>query len=136
MYPVKNSARDTRPGNFSSTRWAAIKLLLVCLVTASVPYALYVRVDSKASQAAVTVQAAGRGKQFFNFVDGRQLQVGYRGNQNLTEALQSGQAHPRSLGSIVLADNGVPDLIAGYAYGGMGIVTVQHGNPDAFAIPP
>ena len=133
MYPVKNPARELRSGNFSSTPWAAIKLLLVCLVTASVPYALYVRVDSKASQAPVTVQAAGRGKQFFNFVDGRQLQVGYRGDQNLTQALQTGQAQPRTLGSIVLADNGIPDLIAGYAYGGMGIVTVQHGNPDAFA---
>jgi len=133
MYPVKNPARNMRFGNFFSTPWAAIKLLLVCLVTASVPYALYVRVDSKASQASVTVQAAGRGKQFFNFKDGRQLQVGYRGDQNLTAALQSGQAQPRTLGSIVLAANAVPDLIAGYAYGGMGIVTVQHGNPDAFA---
>jgi predicted outer membrane repeat protein len=133
MYAVKNPSRNMRLGNFSLTPSVAIKLLLVCLVTVSVPYALYVRVDSKASQASVTVQAAGRGKQFFNFKDGRQLQVGYRGDQNLTAALQSGQAQPRALGSIVLAANAVPDLIAGYAYGGMGIVTVQHGNPDAFA---
>ena len=25
----------------------------------------------------------------------------------------------------------MPDLITGYAYNGMGIVTVQHGNPEA-----
>ncbi|HEY6232461.1 MAG TPA: hypothetical protein VIW64_14460, partial [Pyrinomonadaceae bacterium] len=133
MYPVQNPAHDARPGNFLSTRWTAIKLLVVCLVTASVPIALYVRVDSKAAKAVVTVQAAGRGKQFFNFKDGRQLSVDFRGQQNLTAALQSGQAQPKTLGSIILAANAVPDLIAGYAYGGMGIVTVQHGNPDAFA---
>ncbi len=31
MYPVKNPARDARDLNFSSTPWAAIKLLLVCI---------------------------------------------------------------------------------------------------------
>src|SRR6185503_3646858 len=113
MYPVKNPARNMRFGNFFSTPWTAIKLLLVCLVTASVPFALYVRVDSKAAKAAVTVQAAGRGKHYFNFKDGRQLSVDFRGQQNLTAALQSGQAQPRALGSIILAANAVPDLIAG-----------------------
>ena len=133
MYPVKNPARDARVLNFSSTPWAAIKLLLVCLMTASIPYALYVRVDSKPAKAMLTVQAAGRGKQYLNFTDGRQLPVDYRGEQNLTAALQSGQAQPRSLASTVLAADAVPDLITGYAYNGMGIVTVQHGNPEAFA---
>jgi hypothetical protein len=133
MYPVKNPARETRPGILQSTTWAAIKLIIICLVTAIVPFALYVRVDSKAAKTTVTVQAAERGKQYFNFRDGRAMRLDYRGEQNLQGALQEGQAQPRSLASIVLADNAVPDLIAGYAYGGMGIVTVQHGNPDAFA---
>jgi Domain of unknown function (DUF4214) len=133
MYPAKNPIRQPHVTLFPMKVRRTIKLFVGCLVIAAVPLGLYVRVDSKDSQAAVTVQAAGRGKQYFNFVDGRQLQVGYLGAQNLTEALQAGQAQPRSLASIVLADNAVPDLIAGYAYNGMGIVTVQHGNPEAFA---
>jgi hypothetical protein len=132
MYPV-SPARLRSVLLFPKTVRASLKLLVLCLVFASVPLALYVRVDSKDSKPEVTVQAAGRGKQYFNFTDGRAMRVGYRGDQNLTAALQAGQAQPRSLGSIVLAADAVPDLIAGYAYGGMGIVTVQHGNPDAFA---
>src|SRR5882724_2469944 len=132
MYPV-TPTRQTRVSLFPITARARIKLLILCLVIAAVPVALYVRVDSMDSRAAVTVQAAERGKSYFNFRDGQEMRVDYRGEQNLTEALQAGQAHPRSLASIVLAGNAVPDLIAGYAYNGEGLVTVQHGNPDAFA---
>ena len=79
------------------------------------------------------MQAQEQGKPYFNFQEDRQLHVDYRGEQNLTAALRTGQAQPRSLASIVLAADAVPDLIAGYAYNGTGIVTVQHGNPEAFA---
>jgi hypothetical protein len=57
----------------------------------------------------------------------------YRGEQTVVEALRSNQAQPRAMASIVLAGDAIPDLIAGYSWNGMGIVTVQHGNPDAFA---
>src|SRR6185436_20304138 len=133
MYPVKNPAREARLGTFSSTPWAAIKLLLVCLITASVPYALYVRVDSKASQAAVTVHAAGHGGQALNLRDGREMRVEYRGDQFSSEALQSGAARARAVASVDLDDNGTPDLVAGYASNGGGIVTNQRGNTEAFA---
>ena len=133
MYPVKNPARKTRTRTFRSTAWTSIKLVVIGLVTASVPFALYVRVDSKDSRATVTVQAADGGKPYFNFRDGREMAVDYRGEQHLTQALQANQAQPRSLASTTLRHAAVPDLIAGYAYNGMGIVTVQYGNPDAFA---
>ena len=55
MYPLKNSTRNARLANFPVTPLAFIKFVLVCLITASVPYALYVRVDSKASPTSVTV---------------------------------------------------------------------------------
>ena len=29
--------------------------------------------------------------------------------------------------------NGTPDVVAGYGFNGIGIITVQRGNPDAFA---
>ncbi|MGZ5537274.1 MAG: FG-GAP repeat domain-containing protein, partial [Chthoniobacterales bacterium] len=85
------------------------------------------------SGATVTVQAAGRGKPYLNLTDGREMQVEYVGDGSLREALQSGQARARALASADLDGNGTPDLVAGYAYDGGGIVTIQRGNPDAFA---
>ncbi len=89
--------------------------------------------ESLTSNAAVTIQAAGRGKPYFNFTDGRQVRADYVGQQNVIQAIQSGQAQPRSLASADLDSNGTPDVLAGYAYGGTGIVTIQRGNPEAFA---
>ncbi len=89
--------------------------------------------ETRAEQGALTVQAAGRGKPDFNFRDGRAARIAYRGEQSLTEALRTGQTQPKSLASIDLDGNATPDLIVGYAYNGQGIVTVQHGNPDAYA---
>ncbi len=85
------------------------------------------------SRNVVTVRAAGRGKPFFNFEDGRQMPVTFRGESNTARALQSGKGTPRSLASADLDGNGTPDLIVGYANGGTGTITIQHGNPDAFA---
>ena len=47
--------------------------------------------------------------------------------------MQSGQAKPRALASADVDGDASPDLLAGYAYGGIGIVTIQRGNPEAFA---
>ncbi|MGH9871612.1 MAG: DUF4214 domain-containing protein [Pyrinomonadaceae bacterium] len=133
MYPVNNPARETHPTTLSPTAWAAIKLLVVCLVTASVPLALYVRVDSKDSKSAIAVQAAGQGGPYLNLQSGRQLNADYRGDQNVIQAMQSGQAKARTLASADLDGDAAPDLLAGYTYGGVGIVTIQRGNPEAFA---
>jgi hypothetical protein len=133
MYPVKNPTPKTRAKLFPITARASIKLVILCLVIAAVPVALYVRVDSKDSKAAVTVQAAGRGRPYLNLQDGHELQVDYRGEESLTTALRSGLAQPRSLASIDLDRDGTPDVLAGYAYNGAGILTLQRGNPDAFA---
>jgi len=133
MYPVKNPSHDARNANFRSTSWAAIKLLLVCLLTASVPYALYVRVDSKNVKAAVTTLPSGRSGSYLNAQEGHALRAEYRGEQSVVNAMQSGQAKARTLASADLDGDATPDLLAGYAYGGTGIVTIQRGNPEAFA---
>ncbi|HKB65147.1 MAG TPA: DUF4214 domain-containing protein [Pyrinomonadaceae bacterium] len=134
MYPVKNSITSkTRIELFPLTARLSMKLFMLCLVAASVAVALSVRVDSKDSSAAITVQAAGRGGQSLNFQDGRAMRVEYRGDQFSSEALQSGAARARALASVDLDDNGTPDLVAGYSNNGSGIVTVQRGNPEAFA---
>src|SRR5215510_3035581 len=49
----------------------------------------------KTAAGAITVQAAGRGEPFLNFLDGRSMQVDYRGDSALTGALQNGTAQAR-----------------------------------------
>jgi hypothetical protein len=59
--------------------------------------------------------------------------VVYSGDAALVTALQTGSARARALASADLDRDGATDLIAGYARDGIGIVTVQRGNTDAFA---
>ncbi|HXQ72054.1 MAG TPA: hypothetical protein VN844_16280, partial [Pyrinomonadaceae bacterium] len=82
---------------------------------------------------AITVHAAGRGKPFLNLQDGRVMGVTYKGDKAAVAALQSGAAQARALASADFDRNGTPDLVAGYGFNGEGIITLQHGNPDAFA---
>src|SRR5215213_3170786 len=82
---------------------------------------------------AITVHAAGRGKPFLNLQDGREMSVNYRGDQQAVAALQNGSAHARALASADFDRNGAPDVVAGYASNGAGMITLQRGNPDAFA---
>src|ERR1041384_4257751 len=146
MRPRMNPTHQTQT-QFQITIRTAAKLLALCLIVAAVPVALYVRVKSAASSASnskiveltkkskgqVTVQAAGRGRPFLNLKDGRDMTVTYRGDRAAATALQSGAAQARSLASADFDRNGTPDVVAGYSYNGGGIITLQRGNPDAFA---
>src|ERR1043165_2764143 len=87
----------------------------------------------KITAGAIPVHAAGRGKPFLNFKDGRSMKVVYRGESALTSALQSGAAQARTLASADFDRNGTPDVVAGFAFNGAGMITLQRGNPDAFA---
>jgi hypothetical protein len=133
MYPVKNPTRQKYFTLFPLTVRRTIKLLVGCLVMAAVPLAVYVRVDSKDSKGAVTVQAAGRSGPYLTLQNRYELRAEYRGEQSVIQAMQSGQAKPRALASADLDGDASPDLLAGYTYGGTGVVTIQRGNPEAFA---
>ncbi|HJU62895.1 MAG TPA: CSLREA domain-containing protein, partial [Candidatus Binatia bacterium] len=125
----------------------ALKLLTICLIAAVVPFALYVSVKSEDSarfsffkvkeakkQVPVTVKATGRGNPFLNVKDGSQMMtVSYRGASGAVSALQTGAAGGRALAAADLDGDAAPDLVAGFANGGTGIVTVQKGNPEGFA---
>jgi len=126
-----------------------VKLATFFLIAAAVPVALYVRVKSEDSakffraatnvartyrpKEGVTVHAANRGKPFLNLQDGREIGVTYRGEATAVAALQSGAAQARSVASADFDRNGTPDVVAGYAFNGGGLITLQRGNPDAFA---
>ena len=140
MRPVLNQPRLPRISFLGSPNRKFFHLIAIGLLVALIPAALYVRVkseygrfvvaDSK-KEGAITVHAAGRARPFFNFQDGRQISANFSGAG--AQALQSGQAQPRALAAGDLDGNAVPDVVAGYNYGGTGIVTVQRGNPDAYA---
>ena len=90
-------------------------------------------VSTKPRAGAIAVHAAGRGKPFLNLQDGREMSVEYRGDQQAAAALQNGAARARSLASGDFDGNGTPDVVAGYAFNGAGMISLHRGNPDAFA---
>ncbi|HEY3103949.1 MAG TPA: VCBS repeat-containing protein [Pyrinomonadaceae bacterium] len=79
----------------------------------------------------MTVQAAGRGNPKINLSDGHELLTSYVGPQELSNALQQNLAEPLSLASADFDEDGVPDLVSGYAYDGRGIITLHRGNVDS-----
>ncbi len=150
MRPPMNQTHQTQTSSARITIKTAAKLLAIFLIVVAVPLALYVRVKSESSagwftkaedsvarvkrpKGAVTVQAANRGKPFLNLQDGHEMSVTYRGDQAAVAALQSGGAQARALASADFDRNGTPDVVAGYGFNGAGIITLQRGNPDAFA---
>ena len=150
MRPLMSKTHKSQSLSSRITIRNAAKLLAILLVVVAVPLALYVRVKSedsarwfsraagpvevtKRAKEQVTVHAANRGRAFFNLQDGHDMTVTYRGDQAAVAALQSGAAQARALASADFDRNGTPDVATGYAFNGAGIITLQRGNPDAFA---
>lgn len=79
----------------------------------------------------VTVHAAGRGNPWINLSDGRELITPYSGPIELTRVLEQNEARPMALCSADFDEDGVPDLISGYAGPNGGILTLLRGNVDS-----
>jgi hypothetical protein len=79
----------------------------------------------------VTTEAKGRGKPWINMTDGHELVTSYKGSNELVGVLARDQARPLSLASGDFDEDGMPDLVTGYAVAGAGLVTLQRGNVDS-----
>ncbi len=81
--------------------------------------------------AALIVHAAQRGNPHMNLLDGHAVPTNYVSGANSGSA-QMANAQPLALASADFDEDGVPDLVGGYAAGGgTGIVTVHRGNVNA-----
>lgn len=83
------------------------------------------------SEKRVVVKAAGRGNPYINFEDGVELSASYTGASVMQGLLKANAAEPRALASADFDEDGVPDLICGYARAGGGIITLHRGNVDS-----
>lgn len=79
----------------------------------------------------VVIHAAGRGNPYINFEDGVEIQADYTGPVDLRNLLTQNVAEPRALASADFDEDGVPDLICGYARSGGGIISLYRGNVDS-----
>lgn len=143
-----DKTHQAKQPSFRMTSRTVLKVLVLGLIVAAVPMALYVRVfsedsarftkavspdKSKTSKGSVTIPAAGRSLLSLNLQAGRNMSIEYRGDQATAGALQGGAARARSLASGDFDHNGTPDLVAGYSVNGAGAITIQRGSTDAFA---
>ena len=80
----------------------------------------------------LAVHAAGRGNPWLNLQDGRELTTVYKGS-NEARALIESSAQPRTLATADFDEDGVKDLLVGYASAGAGVLSFYRGNIDAFA---
>ena len=66
-----------------------------------------------------------------SLANGHDLISAYQGPAKLQRALEQNEAQARSLASADFDEDGIPDLVGGYAYAGRGIITVHRGNADS-----
>jgi VCBS repeat protein len=79
----------------------------------------------------ITIHASGRGNPWINLSDGHEVITPYSGPAEFTRVLEQNQARPLSLCSADFDEDGVPDLISGYAGRNGGIITLLRGNVDS-----
>src|SRR5437867_2729436 len=78
----------------------------------------------------VTARAAGRGNPWVTLRDGYVAPAQYQGSSKLVQQLKDNQTRPLSVGSADFDEDGVPDIVAGYAGAKDGVINVQRGDTD------
>src|SRR5437016_3121322 len=79
----------------------------------------------------VSIREIGPHDARLSLVNGHDLLSAYQGPARLQRALEQNEAQALSLASADFDEDGVPDLVSGYAYDGRGIITLHRGNVDA-----
>src|SRR5256885_9082017 len=79
----------------------------------------------------VSIREIGPHDPRLSLVNGHDLVSSYQGPAKLQRALEQNEAQALSLVSADYDEDGVPDLVSGYAYDGHGIITVHRGNVDS-----
>ena len=126
--------RRSRFGSFDI--WATSRrktTVVICFlaVLAILGPALFSRSANATRSHQATLLAKQRPGPYVNLRAGRSVTVNYAGATNAVAKLTSSQTLPLSLASADLDEDGVSDLISGYADGQNGIVSIQRGNADA-----
>ncbi len=78
-----------------------------------------------------TVHAEGRTTPRINLADGREVLTAYAGDREAQRLLQQNLVQPLAMASSDLDEDGVPDLVSGYAAPNGGMLTLHLGNVDA-----
>ena len=78
----------------------------------------------------VSVRAADRNNSVLKLSDGRDVLTSYVGTSKSREALSQNQAAPLALAAADFDEDGIPDLVSGYA-ATVGLITIDPGNAEA-----
>ena len=107
-----------------------VPLVLALLSVGSAP--VRAAGPQSAEAAPATIRAKGRGGPFLFLRDGRKVPTNYIGDTASSRSFATSSAKPLSLASADFDEDGVPDLVSGYAASdGSGAVTLHRGNVDA-----
>jgi CSLREA domain-containing protein len=77
---------------------------------------------------AILLFAAARGNPWIHLRDGEAVPTRYVGPESLTQSLET--AHPLALAADDFDEDGMPDLVAGYATADGGLIAVHYGSLD------
>ncbi|MDQ1522874.1 MAG: hypothetical protein QOE47_798 [Pyrinomonadaceae bacterium] len=78
----------------------------------------------------VSVRAAGRGAPYLNLTDGRETLTAYVGADEHVAALRQNKVTPLSLSAADFDEDGVPDVVGGYASADGALLVLRRGNVD------
>jgi parallel beta-helix repeat protein len=78
-----------------------------------------------------SVRVSDRGNSRVNLADGHDVLAAYSGEDEIKQALQQNLARPLAPCSADFDEDGVADLVIGYAIADVGIITLYRGNVDA-----
>jgi len=128
-FSLKNILR----GRSAATILSVVILALVVIAVSRIPVS---RARSSSITKAhlssdVSINAAGRGRPWINMTDGHDLVTAYDGADDQVGALAKSDAQPVSLAAADFDEDGMPDLVTGYALPRGGMLTLHRGNVDS-----